>query len=260
MTVLGSGTLVPDAHRSSAAHLIQRPGVMVLLDCGTGTVHGFARLGLPWQDLTHVAISHFHADHVGDLAGLLMALKHGTGGGRTSPLTLLGPPGFGGFLHRLATVFGERLLDPGFPLVVRELQQGVPFEDREADFRLSAHPTPHTAESVAYRWEGPDGVVGYTGDTGPSAEVAGFLGECDVLVSECTLDDPPGLGLHLSPARVADLARVARPDTLVLTHVSPPLTPEDAVRKVRDSGYTGRLLAGHDGLTLEVAGVDPQGE
>jgi len=230
----------------------------MLLDCGTGTLHGFARLGVPWQHLTHVAISHYHNDHVGDLSGLLFALRHGTRPRREEPLVLIGPPGFGAFLERLAAALGDHVTDPGFPVQVRELSPVDALEDETAGFRLTAHPTRHTDESIAYRWEGRGGVVGYTGDTGPSEDVARFLAGAHVLVSECALTDPPEMDFHLSPAGVAEMARLAQPETLVLTHVYPPLTPEEAVRQVSTAGYGGRVVAAFDGLRLTLQGVDRQ--
>lgn len=249
LTVLGSGTLLPDAERSSAAHLVRAPGVRLLLDCGTGTLHGFARHAVPWRTLTHVAISHFHNDHVGDLPALLFALKHGVVPRREDPLVLIGPPGFRELLENLATALGDHVTDPGFELDVREIAPGEALE-HEGTFRLTAHTTPHTEESIAYRWEGEGGVVGYTGDTGPSRDLARFLAGADVLVSECALTDPPEMDLHLSPMGVAELAHIAEPGTLVLTHVFPPLTPAAAVQQVNAAGYRGEVVAGHDGLRL----------
>jgi len=224
--------------------------VRLLMDCGTGTLHGFARHRVPWQRLTHVAITHYHNDHVGDLSALLFALKYGLPSRRAEPLVLIGPTGFQDFLERLALATGDHVTRPGFDLVVRELGTEDVFDGEEADFRLTAHPTRHTDESVAYRWVGCDGVVAYTGDTGPSDPLAHFLGGADVLISECALGDPPEMDFHLSPAGVADLARVAKPRALVLTHVYPPLTTEEAVGQVRAAGYAGRVVPVHDGLRL----------
>ena len=140
----------------------------MLLDCGWGTLHGLARHRVDWPALTHVAVSHYHNDHVGDLSGVLFTLKYGLARAREEPLTLIGPPGFRGFLCRLGSALGDHVLDPGFPVTVVELGPDDAFEQRNSDLRIRAHPTPHTDESVAYRVETPNGVVSYTGDTGPS--------------------------------------------------------------------------------------------
>ncbi|MEX2467663.1 MAG: ribonuclease Z, partial [Gemmatimonadota bacterium] len=203
VTVLGSGTLLPDTARHSAAHHVVGSGTSVLLDCGSGTLHGFDRSGIDWASLTHVAITHYHADHVGDLAPLLFALRNGLRPRRTEPLDVIGPPGFRGFMERLAAAMGSYVLNPGFPLDVVEVAPDVPYEDPVRGLRIEACPTPHTDESVAYRVGLNDEVVGYTGDTGPSEAVASFLEGCGLLLSECAWSDPCEGSGHLSPERVS---------------------------------------------------------
>lgn len=259
VTVLGSGTLLPDAERTSAAHHVSVGHASVLLDCGSGAVHGLARHGIDWEALTHVAVSHYHPDHVGDLSALMFALRaragareraaHGVEASPAQPLTLLGPPGFRAYLERAASVLGPHVLDPKRPLRVEELQPGAVFEDPDHGVRLEAHPTPHTEESVAYRLTHDEGTVGYTGDTGPSEHVAAFLQGVGLLISECAwAERGQGTG-HLTLADVVELARTARPGLLILTHVYPPMTPDEAARRV-GAGYDGTVIAGRDGLRV----------
>lgn len=229
----------------------------MLLDCGSGTLHALPRYDIEWKRLTHVCLTHFHIDHVGDLPGLLTALRLGVKPPRTEPLTLVGPPGLDAFLRRLGAALGPKILEPGFPVHIRELAGGGSLDGEGGAFRLSAHPTPHTPESLAYRWEAAGRVVAYTGDTGPSESVAHFLGGADVLVAECTEPDPPTMASHLSPERLARLAEVARPELLVVTHVFPPQEPDDVVRQVAQAGYEGRVVAGYDGLRIPLAASGP---
>jgi ribonuclease BN (tRNA processing enzyme) len=251
LTVLGAGTCVPDRTRRSAAYHLDLGPTQVLIDCGPGTLHGLDAHGVPWAELTHVAVTHYHVDHVGDLSALLFALEHGTRPPRTAPLTLIGPVGFAGFLRKLADALGEHVLSPSFGVSVLEIAAGRPFEDPDAGFTLRSCATPHTAESQALRLSGAWGAVGYTGDTGPSGEVAAFLGGCRVLVAECSLEDPPSMDRHLSPSLLADLAELASPELLVVTHVYPPLTPEDAVGRVR-ARYDGAVVAAADGMRVRL--------
>lgn len=260
LTVLGAGTCVPSRARRSAAHHLDLGRAQVLLDCGPGTLHGLDEHGVQWTELTHVAVSHYHVDHVGDLSALLFALEHGTRPRRAAPITLLGPVGFTRFLKGLAAALGDHLLRPSFEVEVCEIGGGCPFDDPAGAFTLEASATPHTEESLAYRLSGPWGAIGYTGDTGPSEEVASFLRGCRVLLGECSLEDPPSMDWHLSPSRLAELAAIARPELLVVTHVYPPLTPAGAVRGVR-ARYEGAVVAGTDGMTVELRAeglaVDP---
>jgi len=207
-------------------------------------------------------VSHFHTDHVGDLAGLLFALEYGARPRREEPLVLVGPTGLSAFVDRVAGAFGAYVRRPSFGLEVVELgsQRGSDLFSVARGLSLRAHRTPHTETSLAYRIEGPWGGLGYTGDTGPSEEVADFLTGCRVLVAECAFDDPPATELHLSPTLLAEMARRGRPELLVVTHVYPPLAPSEAVRRVSE-GYPGPVVAGVDGMRIRLrargADVDP---
>ncbi len=257
-TVLGSGTLIPDDGRRSAAHLVSGQGYAVLLDCGSGTVHGFQRHGVAWARLTHLAITHFHTDHVGDVPALMWAMTHGRNEGRDTPLYVLGPPGIQAFMEGLAGVFGAFVLEPGFDVRIVELARRDSWNDPRGRFRLETHPTIHTERSLAYRIHGKAGSVGYTGDTGPDPELYRFMAGADLVVAECSNPDPPVMDTHLTPSGLAELGRVAEPGLLVATHVYAPLTPAEVPERVRDAGYHGAVAAGTDGLEIEVgARPDP---
>lgn len=252
VTILGSGTLLPDDACRSAAHLVEDGAFRLLLDCGSGTVHGMPKHGVRWQELTHVALTHFHTDHIGDLPALLWALKYGVPGGRREALTLVGPAGLLRRLEAMAEAFGEFILDPGFPVEVVELEAGARWTDRGRDLELSTHATVHTTESLAYRIRGPSGQVGYTGDTGPHAPLGSFFRGVDVLVSECALPDDDAMEIHLTPRSVTALASAARPDLLILTHLYPGVEPGPLPDLVRALGYTGDVRVGRDGMRLSV--------
>ncbi len=93
LTVAGSGSAAPDARRVAPGHWVEAGSMRLLLDCGNGVLHRLCTLGIPWGDVTHVALTHFHYDHVGDFPALLTALRWGQLPPRTAPLTLIGPAG-----------------------------------------------------------------------------------------------------------------------------------------------------------------------
>lgn len=255
--MVGSGTLLPDPERGSASVHLRVEDHSLLLDAGPGTLHGLPRAGVPWRGIDTLALSHFHPDHIGDVPALLAAFRFQE---LTAPLTVVGPPGLGDLLERMAALHGAWILEPSRPLTVVELGSGEAWSSQDGAVRLEAVPTPHTDESVAFRVAGGGVSVGYTGDTGPSTELHQFLAGCAVLVAECSLPDPPELDTHLSPRSVAELAGAADPDLLVISHVYPPLTPAEAVAQVRAS-YAGRVVAARDGLRIgisrEKVTVDP---
>src|SRR5829696_151014 len=124
LVTLGTGTVALTAERVCAGHYVEAGEVRLLLDCGSGITHRLAELRLPWRQITHVAITHFHTDHIADLATLVFAWKYGDLPGRSAPLVLVAPQGIAGLIDRLAAAFGDWLRDPGFPMDVREIAPG----------------------------------------------------------------------------------------------------------------------------------------
>lgn len=251
--MIGSGTLRPSGVRSSPCHLLEVGNASVLLDLGPGSVHGLARLGKDWESVTDVVLSHYHTDHIADLPHLLFALRWGLVEPRKAPLAVVGPPTLETRVDHLAMAHGPFIRTQDFPITyVERPRQGE--WPGPAGTTLSFYPTPHTDESVAVRVQGEGWVFGYTGDTGPDPAVAEFLEGADVIICECGTSDPAPLANHLSPAGVAALAQVAQPDTLVITHVYPPLRPHEAAAQVASAGFEGRVIAAEDGMTFPLGG------
>lgn len=249
LTILGSGTVVPDGSRNSAGYFIELPGARVMLDCGAGTVHALARYGLPWERMTHLFISHFHVDHVGELASLFFAFKHGARTERTEPLCLLAPEGINRVLQGLQDAFGAALFEPGFPVerILIAPQSRVALADEAS---LVAAKTPHTPESIAVRIEHEGRSLCYTGDTAYSEDLADFFQGCDVLISECSFRERRRAA-HLAVEDVSLLAMKSRVKRLVVTHFYFPVD-EITLRDELAKGFSGEVIVGRDGLVVEV--------
>src|SRR5438093_9037145 len=170
LVTVGTGTVAPSARRTCPCHWVARGELRMLLDCGAGSLHRLAEFGLPWHQVTHVVLTHFHPDHWGELPMLVYALKYTTEPPRSEPFVILGPPGVVQLLRTLAEGYGEWLLDPGFPIGILDLRVGEPFP-LNADLSLETFPVPHTTESVAISLTAPESRRVHTGDTGPRSEL-----------------------------------------------------------------------------------------
>jgi len=248
LTVVGCGTAAPDGERVCSGYLLETDDTRILFDCGPGVVHSLARYGLPWQHITHVALSHFHTDHIGDLPMLLFALQYGMLPARAAPLTIIGPRGTRERLQAMKQAFGNHVTDASFGVQVREIGTNVPLQAGAAE--LSAARTPHTEESVAFRIRTRDCTIGYTGDTGPSDEVGDFLYGVDALIAECSLPDEQALDIHLTPSSLAAIATRARPRRLIVTHVYPQLDRSGVPGQLRAHGWDGETVVAADGMSL----------
>ncbi|MGH7571973.1 MAG: MBL fold metallo-hydrolase [Gemmatimonadota bacterium] len=258
-TTVGSGTVVPDATRGPAGHHVACGDLALLFDLGSGTLQRLARLGISFAELDMVAVTHRHQDHIADLLPLLFALRHTPGVQRVRPLALVGYPGFEDDLDGLASVFGDWVVEPGFPLDVWEADD-LPVElDRDAisaslDFRR----VDHSPEAVGYRLTlnaaGREVLIAYTGDTAECAEAVELARDADLLIAECSVADEDRVPGHLTPDAVGRLAADASVRSLVATHFYPSalaLGEAGIERRIRRH-FAGPVALAVDGLEIEL--------
>ena len=210
-----------------------------------------ASLGIKWQEITHIALTHFHADHISDLVMLVMAWRWGQLPPRESPVTLYGPEGTGELLERLAQIYGEWMLAPGFPLTVRDLSADE-IVALPSGVELCPHPVPHSAHSVAYSIRHNGVRLVYTGDTAFSSNLGEWAADCDLLLAECSLPDSMAVREHMTPRQVGELASVAKARQLVLTHFYSPVEAVDIAAQVA-AHYKGPLVIATDGWCTEIS-------
>src|SRR5690349_9916322 len=134
----GTAGSVPSARRGLPATLLRRGGEHILFDCGEGTQRQLIRsVGLP--DLSHVFLTHFHADHWLGLPGMLKSFELRD---RDRPLTVLGPPGTRKLLEAVRFVYGKLK----YPFEIRELEPGEPVRFGE-DWYIAPFPVDHRGPS-----------------------------------------------------------------------------------------------------------------
>jgi ribonuclease BN (tRNA processing enzyme) len=250
LTTVGTGTAAPAAGRVQSGHLVEAGSVRLLMDCGSGVASRMADLAIRWQDITHLALSHFHADHVIELPTLFYAWRYGQLPPRTEALEIIGPPGTVRLLARFAGVFGDGLLSLGFPIVTREMAPGGEAALGEG-VTLRSRKVPHTDESVAYSVERGGRRIVYTGDTGLDMALGEWAHGCDVLLAECSLPDSMAMATHLTPRQCGALGAAARPGLLALTHFYPPVETVD-IREQVAAAFDGPVALATDGWALDL--------
>lgn len=250
LTTIGTGTAAPHPHRVQSGALVEAAAVRLLVDCGSGVVNRMAALGLGWQSLTHVALTHFHADHTIDLPTLIYGWRFGMLPPREAPVVLVGPPGLAARIEGMRAAFGEGLMDVPPPISVVELEPGGTLDLGDAVV-LEARKVPHTEESVAYSVRGGGRRVVLTGDTGFDHELGAWAAGCDVLLCECSRPDGLALPMHLTPRQCGALAALAKPHRLALTHFYPPVEAEPIADQVAES-FGGPVTLCEDGWSINI--------
>jgi ribonuclease Z len=166
-------------------------------DLGSGSLANFTSLMLPVEATTKVFLSHLHADHIGDIPGLIGSLSKS---GRIDPIEVWGGAsedptlGLTAFIDNMskamawdtASVLGVRPTT-GCAMISHE----IPFDRPETIYerngvKISSFPAIHgLSGAVGYTVEYAGLKVVFSGDTRPSKHVVEAAAGADLLIHEC---------------------------------------------------------------------------
>ncbi len=223
LCLAGTGGMQPLPGRFLTSLYVKCEGHALLIDCGEGTQIALRKAGCSFKAIDLICITHFHADHISGIAGLLLSMGNSD---RTDPVTIAGPKGLYQILKGLMVIAPELPFEvyvretdhsnepislclmkiESFPLEHRIPCQGYTIEvPRAGQFlreKAQALNIPvhlwsrlQRGETVqnAGRWFTPDMVLGpprkglkvtYATDTRPIPAIAECGREADVLILE----------------------------------------------------------------------------
>lgn len=258
--------------RSEPATLLIVNGREYLIDCGIGTARRLIEAGVNSSDIRTIFFTHLHADHDMGLADVMANdFFEGGGAGVAGPFHIYGPPqtknlvdagfqfisvGFRPFAAAPPTAYrmhGDEFVDP---FVVHEVgRDGLVFDD--GNIRVTAMENSHYVmipdavrpafKTYSYRVQTPDGVIVFSGDTGPTGAIGGIAKGADVLIAEASYRDDRDLDQsinarakrnhwsafvtkrfrdhfvneHLDTAEIGQLASSAGVKAVILYHYDP---------------------------------------
>ncbi|MEL6531277.1 MAG: MBL fold metallo-hydrolase [Pseudomonadota bacterium] len=271
LQVLGSGGPIAEAARAGTSYLLWIDGEpRLLIDAGAGSFLRFAQAGGKIETLDAILLTHLHADHAGDLAGIL-----NTGGfeGRAEPLPVIGPdaaprfPGTAEFLARLVSKEGGAFAYNGGYLDGTENKPQLEPRDVETaegaagptgldvsnDYSVMAHPVHHgPVPALGYVVEAAGKSFVITGDQSALSErfFADLTGsKPTILFAHHVINGEAGqpIGLHRTPAEIGQLAGALAPGRLVLTHnMERSLGPIEKSLSAIGQSYSGAVSVAMD--------------
>ena len=143
--LLGTGGMMPLPYRKLTALMTRYNGSNLLIDCGEGTQVAIREKGWSVHDLDVICFTHYHADHISGLPGLLLTMGNAD---RTEPLTLVGPKG----LERVVNAL--RVIAPELPFEIKFIEITQPEQVIELNgYRITAFKVNHNVLCYGYTLE-----------------------------------------------------------------------------------------------------------
>jgi ribonuclease BN (tRNA processing enzyme) len=287
VTLGTAGGPILQKERAQSSNLLVVNDTLYLIDVGDGVTRQLVQSGFNYRQVGTIFITHLHSDHTAGLASLLVAQWdsqrrapiniYGSGAEALvkGAIAFLTPNAeirwTEGKKTPMAAIFRGHDVAPG--LIYQDENVRVSAVEN-THFNFPAGSPPYGKyKSYSYRFETPTRVVVFTGDTGPSDALTDFAKGADVLVSEgggagdavealkrsqrwqaMTPAEQEGYLRHMreehvTPEDIGKMAAKAGVKTVVLTHLGPPLVPNDDRQRLVDgvrAHFSGRIVLAKD--------------
>lgn len=136
---------MPLPYRWLTSLMVRYNGRSILLDCGEGTQIAMKKKGWSPNPIDVILITHFHADHIAGLPGMLLSMGNSE---RTDPVLIVGPKGLTRVIESM------RVIAPELPFEIhcRELTEDTETFDLpgEKDFHITAFHVNHRVPCYGY--------------------------------------------------------------------------------------------------------------
>ena len=272
VTLLGTGCPQAVMNRFGPSTLVEAGGQKFVFDAGRGALQRLTQLGVRWQDVQGVFLTHLHSDHVVGfpdlwLTGWLLAP------GRRVPLQVWGPTGTSSMMAHLEQAYQADIADrltndgvspDGAKIVAHDITEGVVYDNGGVKVTAFEVDHGHIKPAFGYRIDHAGRSVVLSGDTRVSENLIRHAQGVDLLVHEVfvasTLERagvPPArakniIAYHLSPEQAGEVFTRTRPRLAVYSHIClPTATEQDVVAPTRTT-YAGPLELGEDLMVIDV--------
>lgn len=145
VALVGTGGMMPLPNRFLSSFALRLNGKLMLIDCGEGTQVSHKLLGWGFKNIDVICFTHFHADHISGLAGLLLTIGNSN---RDEPITLIGPQGLEYIVRQLLVIAPELPFEIKF--IELSNNQVKNHKVEASGFSISTFPVNHRIACYAY--------------------------------------------------------------------------------------------------------------
>ena len=259
-------------NRFGPSTLVEAGDQKFVFDAGRGALQRLTQLGVRWQDVQGVFLTHLHSDHVVGFPDLWL-----TGWlivpGRRVPLHVWGPTGTASMMDHLQQAYqadinvriaNDGAASDGAKLVAHEITEGVVYE--RGGVKITAFEVDHAPIKPAFGFRidyGGRSVV-LSGDTRLSENLIRHAQAVDLLVHEVFVPETlkrAGVPLerakniiayHVTPEQAGEVFARTKPRLAVYSHICMPnAVAHDIIGPTRTT-YSGSLELGEDLMVIDV--------
>ena len=246
VVVIGASGTFPRAGGACNGYLVRHGKTNILIDMGTGVLSRLYEWLSP-GDLDALIITHLHPDHFLDIYPYRYYLEFCARD--KLPLQVFAPIGAADYIRRLfnepdPTKFGEVFSFSDLQEVEGKNIGGL---------TLTSHEVSHLKPTYGMTVEAEGRRIFYTSDTAFDESLVTIAHEVDLLLAETTLTmAQAGTPVaHMTTTEVGRLARAARVDRLLLTHIWPHSDRQTLLEEVR-AEFNGKIDLADEGLVISV--------
>jgi len=146
VSLLGTGGMMPLPDRFLSSMILRINGRLIITDCGEGTQVSLKKLGWGFKAIDAILFTHYHADHVSGIPGMLHAIANA---GREEPLMLIGPKGLAYIMEGMKRIASELPFETEYIELDDELMKGIYIDD----LKITAINAQHSVRCVSYRYD-----------------------------------------------------------------------------------------------------------
>jgi len=278
VTLVGTGSVVPNTKRYGYCTLIQAGGLNLLIDAGRGCAVRLTQAGMPLGKIDAFFLTHFHSDHVIGLPDLWMTgYIHPYFGTRQSQMQVNGPVGTTNLCNSMRAAFSddirireadEKIPDDWTTITGNEFSKdGVIFEKNGV--KVTGFEVNHGAlikPACGYRVDYNGMAVLCSGDTKFEPNIVKNGQGLDLIVHEVataneklTPDDQAVMNHHTSPEECGTIFSQTKPKLAVFSHLVDLLDDQSDAHMVKETmrrvkkTWNGKVMVGEDLMRFAIS-------
>ena len=244
---LGTSNAIADERHENTHMVVVGNQRTVLIDCVDGTILRLKKVGVDFNRLSDLILTHFHPDHVSGVPQLLLNMRLL---GRILPLRIYGLQYTLDRIEELMGLYSWSMWPNPFPVeFIRVPEQDlVPVLQCE-EFNIFASPVKHLIPTIGVRFEFQRSgkVLAYSCDTEPCDEVIRLSEGADVLIHEAAGES---IG-HSSAKQAGEIARKAEVGRLYLIHYPTGKFSKGDLVAEASTAFPGEVALAKDLMTLD---------